>query len=66
MRITKEVLNAQADLLNKYTHRTDGEKYYVGYENGHANLFMEHGSGRTTISYGNTRGGTVRTVIRHQ
>ena len=55
MRITKEVLNAQVDRLNRYTNRKEGERYFVGYENGHANLFMECGSGRSTISYGNTK-----------
>lgn len=56
MRITNEMLNAQVNLLNKYTNRTDGEKYYVFYENGYTNLAREHGSGRATISYGNTKG----------
>lgn len=56
MRITKETLNAQVDLLNKYTNRTDGEKYYVFYENGYTNLAREYGSGRATVSYGNTKG----------
>ena len=52
MRITKEMLNAQVNLLNSYT---DGE-YYVGYENGGCHLFLKVGtSGRRTISYGNTK-----------
>lgn len=54
-KITKEVLKAQAEMLNRYTNRVEGERYYVGYENGHANLFVEHGSGRQTVSYGNTK-----------
>lgn len=54
-RITKEVLNAQAEMLNRYTNRREGERYYVGYENGYANLFTEYGSGRQTVSYGNTK-----------
>lgn len=55
MRITKEVLNAQAENLNYYTKRGEGERYYIGYECGYANLFLECGSGRETISWGNTK-----------
>lgn len=56
MRITKELLDNQVGILNRYTKRTAGEKYYVGYENGCANLFLEvEGGGRQTISYGNTK-----------
>lgn len=56
MRATKEMLDMRVGMINRYTHRHDGEKYYVGYENGYANLFLEYGSGRQTISYGNTKG----------
>lgn len=55
MRITKDILEAQVATINRYTNRGRGEAYYVGYENGHANLFLEVGSGRSTISYGNTK-----------
>lgn len=55
MRITKEVLNAQAEMLNRLTNRGEGERYYIGYENGYTNLFLEVGNGRRTISYGNTK-----------
>lgn len=53
--ITKGILSEQVAMLNRYTNRKEGERYYVGYENGCANLFMEVGSGRSTISYGNTK-----------
>lgn len=55
MRITKDILDAQVATINRYTKRKKGEAYYVGYENGHANLFLEDGGGRSTISYGNTK-----------
>ena len=55
MRITKDILNAQVGILNSYTKRTEGERYYIGYENGGVHLFLEDGSGRRTISYGNTK-----------
>ena len=55
MRITKAVLNAQVENLNYYTKRSEGEKYYVGEECGYTNLFLECGSGRETISWGNTK-----------
>lgn len=55
MRVTKDILSKQADMLNAETGRTDGEKYFVGYECGYANLFLEVGNGRATISYGNTK-----------
>ena len=55
MRITKAVLDAQVENLNYYTNRAEGERYYIGYECGYANLFLESGSGRETISYGNTK-----------
>lgn len=56
MKVTKELLNKQVEILNRYTKRGLGEKYYIGYENGHANLFLEVGdSGRQTVSYGNTK-----------
>ena len=53
--ITKEILDAQVAQINRYTNRKKGEAYYVGYENGYANLFIEVDSGRSTISYGNTK-----------
>lgn len=51
-RITQDILKKQAFQLSRLT----GMLLYVGYENGHANLF-EHveTSGRKTISYGNTK-----------
>ena len=51
-RITQDILKNQAFILSRLT----GLLLYVGYENGHANLF-EHveTSGRRTISYGNTK-----------
>ena len=51
-RITQDILKNQAFTLSRLT----GLLLYVGYENGHANLF-EHveTSGRRTISYGNTK-----------
>ena len=51
-RITQDILKNQAFTLSRLT----GMMLYVGYENGHANLF-EHieTSGRQTISYGNTK-----------
>lgn len=56
MSITKEILRKQAEILNGCTKRSLGERYYVGYENGYANLFLEVGdSGRQTVSYGNTK-----------
>lgn len=56
MRVTKNILDAQIATINRYTKRKKGEAYYVGYENGHANLFLEVDGGRQTISYGNTKG----------
>ena len=51
-RITKDILKNQAFTLSRLT----GLLLYVGYENGHANLFEQVGtSGRSTISYGNTK-----------
>lgn len=55
MRITKDILDAQVAAINRYTKRGEGERYYVGYENGGAHLFRECGGGRQTISYGNTK-----------
>lgn len=55
MTITKAILEAQVENLNLYTKREKGEQYYIGYECGYANLFLESGSGRETISYGNTK-----------
>lgn len=51
-RITQDDLKNQAFTLSRLT----GHLLYVGYENGHANLFehLEH-SGRKNISYGNTK-----------
>lgn len=56
MTATKEMLTAQCDLLNRYTQRGVGNRYYVGYENGGTHLFLEVGSGRRTVCYGYTKG----------
>lgn len=51
-RITQDILKNQAFTLSRLT----GMMLYVGYENGHANLFEHVGeSGRATIDYGNTK-----------
>lgn len=55
MRVTKKMLDSSAELMNLLTGRAEGERYYVGYENGKANLFREANGGRQTISYGNTK-----------
>lgn len=54
-RVTKAILDTQVAVLNHLTERCEGERYYVGYENGYANLFCECDGGRATISYGNTK-----------
>lgn len=51
MRATKEMLDACCSAINGMTQGG----YYVGYENGACHLFKEEGSGRRTMSYGNTK-----------
>ena len=62
MRTTKKMLDTKFDILNRMLNLNDGSKYYVGYENGMANIFKEDGGGRITIQYGMTAGEIAKCI----